>query len=671
MTSSSASQAWPVRHEELLLGIFQISSEAIVVADANGRILMFSPGAEAAFGYTAEEIIGEPVERLLPEASRQAHVGYREAFANGQSASRLMRERGVLLALRKNGERFAIEASLSRQVTANGLILIAILRDVSARWAAEQAINQSEQRLKIAVQIAELHVFEIDFRAKTLMKTGAEDTFFDRPMTFKRVAKNIWGGIRPDHRAAARAAWRHCQKTREPFSIDVPTHRRDGQVVWARLSAELIKDNEGRPLRLIGALRNITEARLQEAAMAEAVAAAQAANTAKSTFLTTMSHEIRTPLNGVLGMAQAMLQDDLAPVQRERLNVIRQSGESLLAILNDVLDLSKIEAGKLALDVAAFDLGELVRGAQATFTALANKKGLSFSLDIERAAGMYVGDPTRLRQILYNLISNALKFTQTGEVRVTADYADGALRLDVADTGIGMSPRALNNLFRPFVQADTSTTRRYGGSGLGLAISWRLAELMGGSLTATSVAGEGSTFTAILPLHRLEQLPDPMVDASSMEAPAQLTLPTILDAGSIRILAAEDNVTNQLVLKTVLHQAGIEPLVVANGLEVVQAWRDNPVDIILMDIQMPELDGVAAARLIRDEEAATGRPRTPILALTANALAHQIAEYRAAGMDTAVTKPIDVRALFEAIDAALSPDTREDGEVARLETSPS
>lgn len=345
----------------------------------------------------------------------------------------------------------------------------------------------------------------------------------------------------------------------------------------------------------------------------------------------------------------AMSADSLCPLQRERLGVIRQSGEALLAILNDILDLSKIEAGKLELEILEFDLSEVARGAYSAFTAIANKKGLSFALDVQAAHGRYRGDPSRLRQILYNLISNALKFTQSGEVRVTATHREGLLRLTVADTGVGMSPEVLSGLFTPFKQADSSTTRRFGGTGLGLAISRHLAGLMGGALEASSVQGRGSTFTFSLPL--------PQVKKGRAAAPAVSVTPQTLsvDARALRILAAEDNPTNQLVLKTLLHQAGIEPVLVENGQLAVEAWDAGSFDLLLMDIQMPELDGPAAARAIRRRELETGRARTPIIALTANAMSHQHAQYLEAGMDAIVTKPIDVANLFGAIEAVLGP----------------
>jgi signal transduction histidine kinase/ActR/RegA family two-component response regulator len=386
--------------------------------------------------------------------------------------------------------------------------------------------------------------------------------------------------------------------------------------------------------------------------------AAEDANAAKSSFLAIMSHEIRTPLNGVLGMAQAMAADDLAPVQRERLEVVRQSGEALLAILNDVLDLSKIEAGRFELETIAFDLSELAKGAHSAFTTLANKKGLSFALTIDPdAQGVYIGDPTRVRQILYNLISNALKFTDHGEVRVTVRRDVGMLAIVVSDTGVGIAPDRLSSLFEKFVQADVSTTRKFGGTGLGLAICRELTTLMGGSVRAESTLGHGARFIVGLPLER----------AGEGQAPASRRAPgPVPDAPArlnIRVLAAEDNTVNQLVLKTLLHQIGIEPVVVDNGARAVEAWEASEWDIILMDMQMPEMDGLEATRRIREGEAARpSRARTPIIALTANAMAHQVQQCVAAGMDGHVAKPLEAHKLFEALETAL------DGDAAGEET---
>jgi signal transduction histidine kinase/ActR/RegA family two-component response regulator len=390
------------------------------------------------------------------------------------------------------------------------------------------------------------------------------------------------------------------------------------------------------------------------AAARAARAAAEAANHAKSQFVANITHEIRTPLNGVLGMTQAMAVGELSSLQRERLDVIRKSGDMLLAILNDVLDLSKIEAGKLQLDAAPFEILDVARGAHAAFTAISHEKDLCFDLKVEpEAIGVYRGDPTRVRQIVYNLVSNALKFTEAGEVLVHVAPGGPGLVIRVSDTGIGIAQDRVPQLFRKFEQADASTTRRFGGTGLGLSICRELAQLMGGTITVESALGLGSTFTVTLPLERLADSAAPPREAPAVEGRAAEDFAD----RPLRILAAEDNQVNQLVLKTLLHQAGLNPVLVDHGGAAVEAWEAEDWDLILMDMQMPVMDGLAATRAIRAREGATGRRRTPIIALTANVMSHQVTSYIDAGMDAFVAKPIEARQLFEAMEAALDGET--------------
>jgi len=363
-----------------------------------------------------------------------------------------------------------------------------------------------------------------------------------------------------------------------------------------------------------------------------------------------MSHEIRTPPNGVLGMARAMAGDALSPVQRERLDVVRQSGESLLTLLNDVLDLSKVEAGKLELDVEPFDICAVVESAQAMFSAVAQGKGLVLEMVVdETARGVYLGDAVRLRQIVANLISNALKFTALGRVEVAIVRTRDGLAIRVRDTGIGIPADRIGKLFQKFEQADASTTRRYGGTGLGLAICREFSELMGGSIKVVSREGHGSTFLVELPLEKLE------TQAAARPAAIVPAAPQPdLAAEALRVLAAEDNKVNQLVLRTLLNQAGIDPTIVGDGKAALEAWEMGAWDVILMDVQMPVMDGLTATRLIRQREAQTGRAPTPIIALTANVMSHQVREYELAGMNVCVAKPIEVAALFASLEQALA-----------------
>lgn len=374
-----------------------------------------------------------------------------------------------------------------------------------------------------------------------------------------------------------------------------------------------------------------------------AARAARAADHAKSVFVANMSHEIRTPLNAVLGMAQVMEGDELQPRQRERLGLIREAGHTLLGVLNDVLDLSRVEAGQLSITEAPFELEALASGVLGGFDGQASAKGLTLDLEL-RVDGWWKGDAQRIRQIVSNLVSNAVKFTEGGHVRLVIEPTADGLRFAVEDTGAGIAPDSLTSLFARFAQADASITRRHGGTGLGLAISRELAELMGGRLTATSQLGEGSRFVLEVPMARV-----------AAEAPAQIPAAPVPLEGAVRILAAEDNAANRRVLAALLEPLGAELTLVEDGRQLVEAWSTAGADIILADIQMPVMSGLEAARAIRSAEAAGGLVRTPIIALTANVMSDQVAEYLAAGMDDHVAKPIQMAALFAALQAALEP----------------
>jgi CheY-like chemotaxis protein len=316
-----------------------------------------------------------------------------------------------------------------------------------------------------------------------------------------------------------------------------------------------------------------------------------------------------------------------------------------LAVLNDVLDLSKIEAGKLTLFEDDFDLEAAMEQVRETFAVVAEAKGLAFEMSVaEDMRGWWRGDVDRLRQIVGNLVSNGVKFTSQGSVsaRVEAGVA-GGLKIIVQDTGVGIAQEKIPGLFEKFTQADNSATRRFGGTGLGLAICRELTQMMGGVINVESREGEGSIFTVELPLEQ------------GRPANMQVVEPPGADADrDLRLLAAEDNPTNQQVLAAVLGSLGIEAHIVGNGREAVEAWRAGAYDLILMDIQMPVMDGISAAQAIRQAEKATGRRRTPIVALTANALTHQVEEYLAAGMEAHVAKPIEIARLYDAISTVLN-----------------
>jgi len=371
---------------------------------------------------------------------------------------------------------------------------------------------------------------------------------------------------------------------------------------------------------------------------------AEAGGRAKSEFIANMSHEIRTPLNGVLGMAQAMDLHELSPDQRERLRVIRESGSTLLSLLNDVLDLSKLQAGKLEVAEDALDLEALGRQVCANFGGLAAEKGLTLTLEVDAAVrGAWVGDALRIRQVLSNLVANAVKFTAAGSVTLAMEPCGTSVGFAVTDTGIGLDEARIPHLFDKFAQADASTTRRYGGTGLGLAICKELVELMGGGIQVASRAGEGSRFAFSLPLARGQAgIETAAPDAAPADPPRRL-----------RILAAEDNPTNQLVLRALLEPLQAEVTLAADGHEAVAAYAAGAFDVVLMDVQMPKMNGVDATREIRAIEAQRGMAPTPVLALTANVMHDQLESYLAAGMDGHIAKPLSIASLYAALDSAI------------------
>ncbi|NJC40821.1 signal transduction histidine kinase/ActR/RegA family two-component response regulator [Brevundimonas alba] len=376
-----------------------------------------------------------------------------------------------------------------------------------------------------------------------------------------------------------------------------------------------------------------------------AARAAQAADRAKSEFLANMSHEIRTPLNGVVGMSGLLSQSASSPREREIACVIHASGLTLERLLSDVLDLARMEAGGLDLRTETFDLGETLRLAVGLASEQAAGKPLTIEGEIAPEADTRrLGDAARVRQVVSTLLSNAVKFTDAGQIRLIAAADGDYIRLTVSDTGCGFDPAHKAEVFGRFQQADGSITRRHDGAGMGLAIARHVVERMGGSLDAESVPGEGSVFTAILPLGL------PAAKASTpLQAPSELA-----EGRPLRILLADDHPTNRKVVELILAQADIDLIQVENGAEAVDAFRAAPFDLVLMDMQMPVMDGLTAVRAIRAHEAVSALPRRPILMLTANALPEHAEASLAAGADQHLTKPITPPDLFAAIEQALS-----------------
>jgi PAS domain S-box-containing protein len=419
----------------------------------------------------------------------------------------------------------------------------------------------------------------------------------------------------------------------EVVEFETPIHRRDGSSFLARLTVNPIDPLRPRDGGTVWIVEDVTGQRQAEAALARARDEAEAANRAKSAFLANTSHELRTPLNGMIGLARLARDPTIDEARRRQyLDQIGDSAQSLAAIISDILDLSKIESGKLALETAAFDLDALLRTLQLGYTMLADAHGLTLALEVAPGAGGHVlGDALRVRQILSNFLSNALKFTEHGGIRLQVTRVDAsALRFEVHDTGMGIDDATMARLFRPFTQADESTTRRFGGTGLGLSICRELARLMGGRVGADSTPGQGSCFWAILPL-------------PAAEAPPQVHADEMPEVRGARVLMVEDNAVNMLIAVAMLEQWGVSVEQAADGLQAIEAVararaQGQPFDAVLMDVQMPQMSGYEATRALR---AQPGGENLPVIALTAAALVTERDAALAAGMNDFLTKPID------------------------------
>jgi len=606
------------------IGVSRLADEKFV--DVNEAFL-------GIYGYTAEEVIGHSANELglwLPE-ERERLVEELEKRGRVQNVEMAFRK--------KSGETGKQLVSVEMIELGGEKCILGLLIDITERKRAEEALLHSEHRFQTlaaatfeGIAISEKGRY-IDANAQLARLLGYN--------LHELIGLEVAATLPPEDRDRILA--KIVDGSEHTFDHEMV--RKDGSRCFVEAHGQTIQQ-EGREIRLT-AIHDITERRRYEEELIHARRAAEAASRAKSQFLANMSHELRTPMTGVLGMLELALEGELSPKQREYLATVQISATALLRLLNDILDFSRIEAGAITFAEEPFNLEWCVRSAVELFTLEAHRKGLELVVEVDQGApGVVVGDEGRVRQVLVNLVGNAVKFTEQGKVtvRVTGGEKITSRRREitfaVSDTGIGIPADKMELVFKSFRQLDASTTRRHGGAGLGLAISRRIVEQMGGTIDCSSVEGRGSTFTFSIPLGEIGGAPPtdlPADPGTSAPSPAEL--------GQVRLLVAEDDPVIRTLLETSLRNRGYELDIVGDGEEVVALWEKGEYSLVLMDVQMPRMDGFAAARLIRLKEREQGR-HTPIMAITAHAFPEDEAKCRAAGMDANLAKPIDFRKLY-------------------------
>jgi len=607
-----------------------------------------------------QELIDRPFPQFIhPDERSMVIENYRRRIADEAAP---LRYAFRVLTAKGNVKWVEINATLiewqGRPATLN------LLTDITERKRAEESLAESEQRLMDIIDFLPDATFVIDRDGKVVAWNKAIEAMtgiLAKDMIGKgnyEYALPFYGTRRPiliDLILKAdrdiESGYNQIEKKGSVLRGESYMPNMQGGIVYLLGSAAVLYDSAGNVFGAIESIRDITEKKQAEDRLIEAKEAAEAAVRSKSDFLANMSHEIRTPLNAVLGLTGLLLNSDLSAQERDYVETVRSSGNTLLSVINEILDYSKIESGKMELESQPFHLRECIAVAVDLVKAAADQKGLVVKYELDQSIPEYFkGDVTRLRQVLVNLLGNAVKFTHDGTIDISVigtpivapDGKQYELHFSISDTGIGIPEEKMDRLFQSFSQVDSTTTRKYGGTGLGLAISRRLVELMAGEIWVVSKPGLGSTFHFTIQVEEAERISipiDPGVRETEVVSSKKGFRP-------LRILLAEDNTINQMVAIQMLKRLGYSADVVGNGLEVLQAIERQPYDVILMDVQMPEMDGLAAAQEIRKLW-----PRGPrIIAITAYALKGDRERCLAAGMDDYISKPIVIEELRRVIE---------------------
>ena len=624
------------------------SSDLIVLVDLDGIRRFVSPASRALYGY-------EPEEMLRSDMFGAAHPDDQPRLAAAVEQLKAGTERVVveLRARCKSGDYIWVESHMRLVLDPmNGEArILGLVRDISHRHAIEQAIRESETQFRtLADTVSDLIIRTLPGGERTYVSPSCRTVLGYEPDELISAPSGSF--THPLDLDLVRERMRAIMAGDEDTLVLSRAIRRDGTVIWLEGRISLVWDiHAGRIVEIVSVMRDVSQHKAMEERMERARLHAEQASQLKSEFLANMSHEIRTPMNGIIGMTSLLLGTPLSTDQRRYADAVRISADALLSVINDILDLSKLEAGKLNLEIVPFSFATIVSDCVELLAAKAADKGIRLTSDVDaRAQLTHLGDPTRLRQIILNLLANAVKFTDRGFValHIAGETHGTASRLSIRiqDSGIGMDDAAKAKLFRKFEQADGSVARRFGGTGLGLAISKQLIDRMEGTIGVVSELGEGSIFTVELTLPTTSAAPSELAPLADAQA-ANATAPR--EDRPRKILVAEDNHINQLLVVTLLEEAGYLVDVAEDGLEALAAIRRENYDLVLMDAQMPNMDGLQATRAIRD--LGDGRGRIPIIALTANAMAGDREHYLAAGMDDYLSKPLDAASMLSMVQA--------------------